>query len=131
LSWRFFGQDRLKFDADDHREESNPDKYTSASIIITTFEQVRLLRVRNQRLLPDWNVWFDDPDVGDFSDLETYDEDVWGELTERQKNDKGMIQIRGSGREYFKRGSRLSLGASVSRLRCVYTPPELPDVMGQ
>lgn len=128
LSWRFFGPDKLGFDTGGSREAqdedtSGPARYESADIIVTTFAQARLLRLRNQSLPPDWTAWFDDPDVSDFADIEPYTPEVWGELTDEEKRESRII-TRESGRMYFKRDLSQSLGAAVSRLRCVYTTTE-------
>jgi hypothetical protein len=134
LSWHFFAPDRLDFGQDCHPvidEEGElgdgdvgSEKFKTADIIVTTFAQVRLLRVRNQHISWDWTIWFDDPDVTDLSDLEPYEPDRWGDLSEEEERAKGVITHRATGQKYFTRKRSQSLGAVVHRHRCVYTTTE-------
>jgi hypothetical protein len=133
LSWLFFGADRLHF-GKEVQLETNEDgelvevvagweKYSSADIIVTTFAQARILRARNQYIPWEWIAWFDDPDISDFSDIETYDPERWGEFTEEEEKAKGIVQYR-SRQKYFKRDEQQSLGRAVRHHRCVYTTTE-------
>jgi len=134
LTWHFFRPDKLHFgpeinpnvNSDEDLEDwiAGSQKFKTADIIVTTFAQARLLRLRNQHLPREWTVWFDDPDVSDFSDIEPYDPERWGELSEDEQRAKGIRAHAASGQRYFKRDPRQSLGAAVSRLRCVYTTTE-------
>jgi hypothetical protein len=133
LSWLFFGADRLHFGREAQVETSEEgeqievvtgwEKYSSADIIVTTFAQARLLRIRNQYIPWEWIVWFDDPDISDFADIEPHDPERWGELTEEEEAAKGIVQYR-SGQKYFERNPKQSLGRSVRNHRCVYTTTE-------
>lgn len=134
VSWRFFGPDRMHFGRDAILETNEQDeieevivgeeKYDSADIIVTTFAQARLLGVRNQYLPLEWIGWFDDPDITDFSDIEPYDPERWGEFTEDEERAKGIVKRHTSGQKYFKRERFESLGAAVRRHKCVYTTTE-------
>ena len=133
LSWLFFGADRLHF-GQEVQLETNEDgelvevvsgweKYSSADIIVTTFAQARLLRARNQYIPWEWIAWIDDPDISDFSDIEPYDPERWGEFTEEEEATKGIVQYR-SRQKYFERDEQQSLGRAVRNHRCVYTTTE-------
>lgn len=134
LSWQFFGPDRLPFgqdsypvtDEDGDEDELLPgsEKFKTADIIVTTLAQARLLRVRKQRLSWDWTVWFDDPDVTDFADIEPHEPERWGELSEEQERAAGIVTRQATGQKYYTRDLRQSLGAAVQRHRCVYTTTE-------
>jgi hypothetical protein len=134
LSWHFFAPDRLNFGrepypvTDDAGELdellSGSEKLKTADIIVTTFAQIRLLRVRNHHLSWDWTVWVDDPDVSDFSDIEPYEPERWGELSEKEQQTAGIVSRQATGQRYYRRDHRQSIGAAVRRHRCVYTTTE-------
>lgn len=134
LIWHFCKPDRLRFGtelipvATDDGEmddlEAGSQKFNTADIIVTTFAQARLLRVRNQFLPFEWTIWFDDPDVSDFADIEPYDPEVWGDFDEDELAEKGIVTRIATGQKYFKRDPGQSLGSAVSRHRCVYTTTE-------
>ena len=133
LSWLFFGPDRLHFGREAQLETNEDgelvevvtgwEKYSSADIIVTTFAQARLLRARKQYIPWEWIAWFDDPDISDFSDIEPYDPERWGELTKEEEAAKGIVQYR-SQQKYFERDEKQSLGLAVRNHRCVYTTTE-------
>jgi len=134
LTWHLCSPDKLTFypaanaiiNEDDELEElvAGAQRFNSADIIVTTFAQARLLRVRNQVLPLNWTVWFDDPDVNDLSDIEPYEPERWGELDEEEQKEKGIIEHPASKQKYFRRDRRQSLGAAVRRHCCVYTTTE-------
>lgn len=134
LSWHFFAPDRLYLGQEPHPiagegndlddKLSGSEKFNTADVIVTTFAQVRLLNVRNQRVSWDWTIWFDDPDVTDFSDLEPYDQERWGESSEDQEQGARIVTRDATGQKYFTRDKRQSLGSAVRRHRCVYTTTE-------
>lgn len=134
LTWHLCTADRLAFgpeqqvilNDDDEIEElvTGRQKFDTADIIVTTFAQVRLLRVRNQDLPLNWIVWFDDPDVNDLSDIEPYESEHWGEIAEDEQADKRVVRHQATGQEYFTRDSRQSLGQAVRHHKCVYTTTE-------
>jgi hypothetical protein len=133
LSWHFFAPDRLHLasepypgDEEGELDEvlSGSEKFKTADIIVTTFAQIRLLRVRNHQLSWDWTVWVDDPDVNDFADIEPYEPERWGELSEEEQETAGIVSRQATGQRYYRRDHRQSMGAAVRRHRCVYTTTE-------
>jgi len=134
LSWHFFAADRLHLGREPHPvtdEEgelddplSGSEKFKTADIIVTTFAQLRILRLRKQHLSWDWTVWVDDPDVTDFVDIEPYEPERWGELPEGAEHAAEVETRQATGQRYYRRDEKQSLGAAVRRHRCVYTTTE-------
>jgi hypothetical protein len=133
LSWQFFSSDRLSFETIPHPEfdedgnvvsedMSAPLADVDTRIIFTTFEQLRIHRLRNTFIPSDWIIWFDDPDITDVIDIDPYDIDKWGELPD-QRLDKETREI--NGKRYFKRNYNQSLGYSLRTHKCVYTTTEV------
>jgi hypothetical protein len=133
LSWQFFSPDRLSFegipypDIDENGdvvgdELSTPLADADTRIILTTFEQLRIHRLRNTFIPDRWIIWFDDPDINDVIDIDPYDIDRWGELPE-DRLDKETREI--NGRRYFTRDSDQSLGYNLRLHKCVYTTTEI------
>jgi hypothetical protein len=133
LSWQFFSSDRLSFETIPHPERdeegdivndeiSAPLADENTRIILTTFEQLRLHRLRNTYIPSDWTIWFDDPDITDVIDIDPYDTEKWEELPEHRL-DKETREI--NGRRYYTRNPNQSLGYSLRSHKCVYTTTEV------
>jgi hypothetical protein len=131
LSWAFFTTDELSFESipfrqlDENMEEVGDllapmfDKDTR--IIVTSFEQLRIHRLKNILIPSDWTIWFDDPDINDVIDIDPYDLEKWKELSgEKLATDTKVI----GGKHYFKRDSRQSLGYPLAKYQCIYTTTE-------
>jgi len=76
---------------------SGSEKFNTADIVVTTFSQARLLRLRHQRLSKDWTVWFDHPDVSDLVDIEPYEPERWGEIPEEEQRAAGIATRKATG----------------------------------
>jgi hypothetical protein len=133
LSWQFFSSDRLSFETIPHPEFDEEGNVVSddmsapladgnTRIILTTFEQLRLHRLRNQYIPNEWIIWFDDPDITDVIDIDPYDIDKWKELPEHRLNEETR-EI--NGKRYYKRNHNQSLGYSLRTRKCVYTTTEV------
>lgn len=133
LCWQFFSPDRLSFESIPHPdfdEEGNlvsddisaPLADENTRILLTTFEQLRIHRLRNAVIPNEWIIWFDDPDINDVIDIEPYDTDRWGELPEGRL-DKETREI--NGKRYYTRNYNQSLGYSLRDHKCVYTTTEV------
>jgi len=133
LSWQFFSSDRLSFETMSHPERDEEGNIISdeisapladgnTRIILTTFEQLRLHRLRNTYIPSDWIIWFDDPDITDVIDIDPYDIDKWGELPEHRLN-KETREV--NGKRYYTRNPNQSLGYSLRDHKCVYTTTEV------
>ncbi len=127
LTWRFFTSDRFSFDTiphpeiDDKGEVRNDELLAplhddNTRIVISTFEQLRIHRLRNTHIPDDWMIWFDDPDISDVIDVELYDTERWEELSDEELEDKTR-EI--NGRRYFKRNPHQSLGYSLRNHKCI------------
>ena len=133
LTWQFFTSDRFSFDTIPHPEideEGNirddnllgPLHADNTRIIITTFEQLRIHRLRNTHIPDEWTIWFDDPDITDVIDIDLYDTERWEEVSDDQLEEKTR-EI--NGRRYFKRNPHQSLGYSLRNHKCIYTTTEI------
>jgi len=133
LSWQFFSSDRLSFETIPHPEFDDEGNVVSdeisepladgnTRIILTTFEQLRLHKLRKITIPSDWIIWFDDPDITDVIDIDPYDIEKWGELPEQQL-DKETREI--NGKRYYTRNYNQSLGYSLRAHKCVYTTTEV------
>ena len=133
LSWQFFSSDRLTFEyipqpeIDDNGNIVDeklvaPLANEKSSIVLTTFEQLRIHRLRGARIPSDWIIWFDDPDITDVIDIEPHDEERWGELT-AERLEKETREI--NGKQYYIRNPNQSLGYSLRNYKCVYTTTEV------
>lgn len=133
LCWLFFSSDRMSFEYIPHPEIyedgtigndeiTPPVSDNNTRIILTTFEQLRIHRLKNIDIPKDWIIWFDDPDVVDVVDIEPYGTDKWNELPEDQLHSKTK-EI--NGRRYFKRNPQQSLGYSLKEHKCIYTTTEI------
>jgi len=129
LSWQFFTSDKLPFDSiprlenDEDVEIDNDEVYQlppghKIRIILTTFEQLRIHKLKNVNIPKDWLIWFDDPDIMDMVDIEPYDTSKWKELSDKdfEKNTKEI-----NGTTYFRRNFHQSLGYSLKEYKCIYT----------
>jgi len=133
LSWQFFSADVLSFEQlpspifdKEGRlvEESKGGDYVSedVNILVTTFAQLRILKLKGQELPGDWLVWVDDPDISDVIDIDPYDPELWPELTEEQLKSKTRLI---NGKPYYRRRPEQSLGYAQRFHKCVYTTTEV------
>jgi len=133
LSWQFFTADKFSFDTIPHPEIDDggnirddnllaPLHDENTRIIISTFEQLRIHRLKNTHIPDEWMIWFDDPDITDVIDIEQYNTDRWEEVPDDRLN-KETREI--NGRRYFKRNPNQSLGYSLRNHKCVYTTTEI------
>lgn len=133
LSWEFFSSDRLSFETipdpeftDDgqilNEELSPPISDNNTKIVLTTFEQLRIHRLKNIKIPKDWIIWFDDPDTNDVIDISPYDTEKWNELSDEEL-EKKTKEI--NGRRYFKRNIHQSLGYPLKDYKCIYTTTEI------
>lgn len=133
LSWNFFTTDKLSFDKIPYQQEEGPNSLfedgltqplsdNNTRIILTTFEQLRIHKLKNVRIPKDWIIWFDDPDIMDVVDIEPYDTDKWEELPD-DEIDKKTKEI--NKKRYFKRNMYQSLGYSLKDYKCIYTTTEI------
>lgn len=145
LCWQFLSPDQMHGGFGDHPYDSNddeeggddpstarPDEEFSAdddvnvahgaNIIVTTFAQLRILKLKKQYVPTDWLIWFDDPDISDVIDIERHDSKKHGEIGARSSLE-GMSKI--NGRWYFTRDSKQSLGWAFRKNKCVYTTTEI------
>ncbi|MCP3867573.1 MAG: hypothetical protein GY703_05655, partial [Gammaproteobacteria bacterium] len=133
LTWRFFTADRFSFETIPHPEIDEkgevrddgliaPLHDDNTRIVISTFEQLRIHRLRNTHIPDEWMIWFDDPDITDVIDIEHYDTERWEELSDDQLEEKTR-EI--NGRRYFKRNPHQSLGYSLKNHKCIYTTTEI------
>lgn len=133
LSWQFFETDKLSFNEIPYQQEQGPDIFfddeitpsladNNTKIILTTFEQLRIYRLKNVYIPKDWLIWFDDPDIMDVVDIEPYDTKKWEELSD-EKLEKKTRDI--NGKTYFKRNPEQSLGYALKQYKCIYTTTEI------
>lgn len=133
VSWNFFSSDSLSFENIPHQEISENGEYyndylspsisdDNTRIILTTFEQLRIHRLKNDKIPKDWIIWFDDPDIMDVVDIEPYNIEKWDELSINQLENKTK-EI--NGKRYFKRDPERSLGFSLKNHKCIYTTTEI------
>lgn len=131
LSWAFFTTDELSFESipfrqlDENMNEVDdllaPMFGSDTRVIVTSFEQLRIHRLKNVFIPPDWTIWFDDPDINDVIDIDPYDLEKWKELSgEKLPTDTKVI----NGKHYFLRDSRQSLGYPLVKYKCIYTTTE-------
>ena len=133
LSWQFFTSDKLSFESiprHDFNSEgelysddiSPPFSDNNTRIILTTFEQLRIHKLKETHIPKDWTIWFDDPDIMDVVDIEQYDTDRWEELPDKD-HERKTIEI--NGKLYFRRNYKQSLGYSLKDYKCIYTTTEI------
>lgn len=133
LSWQFFGADVLAFQRlpdptfDEDGElvlDGEDGNYVGhdADILVTTFAQLRILKLKGQHIPPSWIIWIDDPDISDVIDIHPYDTDRWGELSEEELDKKTRMV---NGKRYFRREPAQSLGFAYRFHKCVYTTTEV------
>ena len=145
LSWQFFSPDQWAFEAIQHPEFNEegdvvcedlttPLEDNNTRIILTSFEQLRIHKLRNVSIPNDWIIWFDDPDTSDVIDIELYDEERWGKLPEDRIKDpmealKKNIPIGPILDKkdycYFMREYEQSLGYNLRFYKCIYTTTEV------
>jgi len=132
LTWQFLETDKLSFNEIPYQQEQGPDSLfddeltpsladNNTRIILTTFEQLRIHRLKNIYIPKDWLIWFDDPDMSDVVDIEPYDTKKWAELSD-DNFEKKTRDI--NGKTYFKRNPEQSLGKSLQQYKCIYTTTE-------
>ena len=133
LSWQFFGADVLSFerlpapifDEDGNLVDDNEGgNYVGqdVDVLVTTFAQLRILKLKGQNIPNDWMIWIDDPDISDVVDIDPYDPERWGELSDEDL-EKKTRQV--NGKRYFRRDPAQSLGYAYRYHKCVYTTTEV------
>ncbi len=133
LSWQFFDADKLSFEHIPYHHIDGPDSMfedeispsledNNTRIIVTTFEQLRIHKLKNVYIPKDWLIWFDDPDIMDVVDIEPYDTDKWEELPDDEIDNKTKDV---NGKTYFTRNLYQSLGYSLKDYKCIYTTTEI------
>ncbi len=133
LTWRFFETDKMEFgmlpeeagvngNSELTKSQAIALSLINTNIILTTFEQLRIHKLKNTSIPDEWLVWFDDPDISDVINIEPYDTSKWGELSE-QELEKETLDI--NGKTYFNRNHNQSLGATLKNHKCVYTTTEI------
>jgi hypothetical protein len=138
LSWQFFGADKLSFNEIPYQYQEGPDSFyedeispsladNDTRIILTTFEQLRIHRLKNIYIPKDWLIWLDDPDMSDVVDIEPYDTKKWDELSDDQF-EKKTREV--NGKTYFRRHPKQSLGDSLKQYKCIYTTTESITLRG-
>ncbi len=138
LSWEFFGADKLSFNEMPYQYQEGPDSFyedeispslddNNTRIILTTFEQLRIHRLKNIYIPKDWLIWLDDPDMSDVVDIEPYDTKKWDELSDDQF-EKKTTEV--NGKTYFRRHPKQSLGDSLKQYKCIYTTTESITLRG-
>jgi len=131
LSWAFFTTDEFAFESipfrqlDENMEEVGdllaPMFDENIRVIVTSFEQLRIHRLKNVFIPPDWTIWFDDPDINDVIDIDPYDLEKWKELS----GEKLAIETKViNDRHYFRRDREQSLGYPLVKYQCIYTTTE-------
>jgi len=126
-----FDSDSLSFDSVSHPtvdEEGYSDEITKSitdpntRIVLTTFEQLRIHKLKNNKIPNDWIVWIDDPDNNDVIDINPYHNSGWNELHEDDIEKKTKLI---GDRRYFTRPCERSLGYSVMDRKVIYTTTEI------
>jgi hypothetical protein len=131
LSWSFFTTDEFAFESIPFRQLNEdmeevgdlltPINDSNTRVIVTSFEQLRIYKLKNTDIPLDWTIWFDDPDINDVIDIDPYDRKKWGELSNKKlASETKMI----NGGHYFKRNKEQSLGYPLIKHQCIYTTTE-------
>jgi len=90
-------------------------------VIVTSFEQLRIHKLKNTEIPFDWTIWFDDPDINDVIDIDPYDLKKWDELPDEKLVAESKII---NDRHYFRRDIKQSLGYAQREHQCIYTTTE-------
>ena len=131
LSWAFFTTDEFAFESipfrqfDENMEEVGdllvPMFDDNIRVIVTSFEQLRIHKLKNISIPLDWTIWFDDPDINDVIDIDPYDLKKWTELPDDKLVKESRVI---NGRHYFRRNIKQSLGYALRKYQCIYTTTE-------
>jgi len=131
LSWEFFTTDEFAFQTIPFRElDENMEEVgdllasmfdDNIRVIVTSFEQLRIHKLKNTEIPFDWTIWFDDPDINDVIDIDPYDLKKWDELPDEKLVAESKVI---NDRHYFRRDIKQSLGYAQREHQCIYTTTE-------